>query len=106
MSSIYTTTSRAIFSTLALLVFGGQIAVHIDPTTDQSLFINANGWGAYPQIVPQDEAGCLFYVDGSNTLPMLFGGLTEVTILTSRLGPVQQPTGSSAGMPQARQPAG
>ena len=39
---------------------------------DQSLFINVSGFGTAPRIYPQDELGELFYVDGYNTLPMLF----------------------------------
>ena len=53
---------------------GEQVAVLLDPAIDQSLFINAAGYGTAPQIFPQDEAGELFYVDGFNTLPMLFYG--------------------------------
>ena len=53
---------------------GEQVAVLLDPAVDQSLFINAAGYGTAPQIFPQDEEGELFYVDGFNTLPMLFYG--------------------------------
>lgn len=53
---------------------GEQVAVLIDPAVDESLFINAAGFGTAPQIFPQDEEGSLFYVDGFNTLPMLFYG--------------------------------
>lgn len=53
---------------------GEQVAVLLDPAVDQSLFINASGYGTAPQIFPQDEEGSLFYVDGFNTLPMLFYG--------------------------------
>ena len=53
---------------------GEQIAVDLDPAEDQSLFVNAAGYGTAPQIFPQDEEGSLFYVDGFNTLPMLFSG--------------------------------
>ena len=56
---------------------GEQVAVLLDPATDQSLFINAAGYGTAPQIFPQDEEGSLFYVDGFNTLPMLFYGSPE-----------------------------
>ena len=56
---------------------GEQVAVLLDPEVDQSLFINAAGYGTAPQIFPQDEAGELFYVDGFNTLPMLFYGNPE-----------------------------
>ena len=54
-----------------------QITMLLDPEYDQSLFINAAGWGTAPQIFPQDEIGSLFYVDGFNMLPMLFdeGGM-------------------------------
>ena len=53
---------------------GEQVAVIIDPAVDQSLFVNAAGYGTAPQIFPQGEEGDLFYVDGFNTLPMLFYG--------------------------------
>lgn len=53
---------------------GEQVAVLLDPAVDQSLYINAAGYGTAPQIFPQDEEGSLFYVDGFNTLPMLFYG--------------------------------
>ena len=53
---------------------GEQVAVLLDPAVDQSLFVNAGGLGTAPQIFPQDEEGSLFYVDGFNTLPMLFYG--------------------------------
>jgi hypothetical protein len=56
---------------------GEQVAVLLDPAVDQSLFINAAGYGTAPQIFPQDEEGSLFYVDGFNTLPMLFYGSPE-----------------------------
>lgn len=56
---------------------GEQVAVLLDPAVDQSLFINASGYGTAPQIFPQDEEGSLFYVDGFNTLPMLFYGSPE-----------------------------
>ena len=56
---------------------GEQVAVVLDPAVDQSLFINAAGYGTAPQIFPQDEMGELFYVDGFNTLPMLFYGSPE-----------------------------
>ena len=48
-----------------------QITLNMDPAVDQSMFIDAAGWGGAPQIFPQDEVGSLFYVDGFNTLPML-----------------------------------
>ena len=53
---------------------GEQVAVLIDPAVDESLYVNAAGYGTAPQIFPQDELGELFYVDGFNTLPMLFYG--------------------------------
>ena len=53
---------------------GEQVAVLLDPAVDQSLFIDAAGYGTAPQIFPQNEEGTLFYVDGFNTLPMLFYG--------------------------------
>ena len=56
---------------------GEQVAVLLDPAVDQSLFVNAAGYGTAPQIFPQDEVGSLFYVDGFNTLPMLFYGNPE-----------------------------
>ena len=56
---------------------GEQVAVAIDPAVDQSLYVNAAGYGTAPQIFPQDEKGELFYVDGFNTLPMLFYGNPE-----------------------------
>ena len=56
---------------------GEQVAVLIDPAVDQSLYVDAAGYGTAPQIFPQDEEGTLFYVDGFNTLPMLFYGTPE-----------------------------
>ena len=56
---------------------GEQVPVLLDPAVDQSLYINAAGYGTAPQIFPQDEEGNLFYVDGFNTLPMLFYGTPE-----------------------------
>ena len=56
---------------------GEQVAVLLDPEVDQSLYVNAAGYGTAPQIFPQDEEGSLFYVDGFNTLPMLFYGSPE-----------------------------
>ena len=56
---------------------GEQVAILLDPATDQSLYINAAGFYTAPQIFPQDELGELFYVDGFNTLPMLFYGNPE-----------------------------
>jgi hypothetical protein len=56
---------------------GEQVAILLDPAVDQSLFVNAAGFGTAPQIFPQDEEGSLFYVDGFNTLPMLFYGNPE-----------------------------
>ena len=72
---------------------GEQIAVTLDPTVDQSLFINAAGYGTAPQIFPQDEKGELFYVDGFNTLPMLFyGNPDEGAILVDDF--INVPTGT------------
>ena len=56
---------------------GEQVAILLDPNTDESLYINANGFYTAPQIFPQDKEGSLFYVDGFNTLPMLFYGEPE-----------------------------
>ena len=56
---------------------GEQVAILLDPATDQSLYIDAKGFGGAPQIFPQDKEGALFYVDGFNTLPMLFYGNPE-----------------------------
>ena len=56
---------------------GEQVAILLDPATNQSLYINAAGFYTAPQIFPQDELGELFYVDGFNTLPMLFYGNPE-----------------------------
>ena len=56
---------------------GEQVAILLDPAVDQSLFVNAAGFGTAPQIFPQEETGELFYVDGFNTLPMLFYGNPE-----------------------------
>ena len=53
---------------------GERVPVLIDPAVDQSLFVNAAGFGTAPQIFPQIADGTLFYVDGFNTLPMLFYG--------------------------------
>ena len=44
----------------------------ITPTINNSLFVNANGWGTSPRIYPITSDGALFYVDGFNTLPMMF----------------------------------
>ena len=56
---------------------GEQVSILLDPLKDQSLYINAAGFYTAPQIFPQDEEGTLFYVDGFNTLPMLFYGNPE-----------------------------
>ena len=56
---------------------GEQINIKLDPAVDQSLYINIAGFGTAPQIFPQDEEGTLFYVDGFNTLPMLFYGTPD-----------------------------
>ena len=56
---------------------GEQITVMLDEETDKSLYLGAAGFGTAPQIFPQDEDGTLFYVDGFNTLPMLFYGTPQ-----------------------------
>ena len=53
---------------------GEQIQINLDPAVDQYLASKSAGVGTAPQIFPQDEEGTLFYVDGFNTLPMLFYG--------------------------------
>ena len=53
---------------------GEQIQINLDPAVDQYLASKVAGVGTAPQIFPQDEEGTLFYVDGFNTLPMLFYG--------------------------------
>ena len=52
-----------------------QIAISLDPEVDTYLAKTATAFGTAPQIFPQDEEGSLFYVDGFNTLPMLFDDL-------------------------------
>ena len=49
-----------------------QITMSLDPEVDTYLAKTATAFGTAPQIFPQDEEGTLFYVDGFNTLPMLF----------------------------------
>ena len=49
-----------------------EISMLLDPATDKSLYLEAAGFGTAAQIFPQDETGSVFYVDGFNTLPMLF----------------------------------
>ena len=49
-----------------------QITMSLDPEVDNYLASTATAFGTAPQIFPQDETGSLFYVDGFNTLPMLF----------------------------------
>ena len=49
-----------------------QITMSLDPEVDNYLASTATAFGTAPQIFPQDEVGSLFYVDGFNTLPMLF----------------------------------
>ena len=49
-----------------------QITMSLDPEVDTYLANTATSFGTAPQIFPQDEEGSLFYVDGFNTLPMLF----------------------------------
>ena len=51
---------------------GELISIQLDPYVDNYLASTATGFGTAPQIAPQDEEGTLFYVDGFNTLPMLF----------------------------------
>ena len=53
---------------------GEQIQINLDPAVDEYLASKSAGVGTAPQIFPQDETGSLFYVDGFNTLPMLFYG--------------------------------
>ena len=45
--------------------------------TDESLYLTQTSFGTAPQIFPQDEEGELYYVDGFNTLPILFTGNPE-----------------------------
>ena len=57
-----------------------QITMNLNPEVDNYLAKTATSFGTAPQIFPQDEEGLLFYVDGFNTLPMLFdidGNLIE-----------------------------
>lgn len=56
---------------------GELITVLLDPEYDESLNMDAAGFGTAPQIFPQDELGTLFYVDGFATYPMLIdeGGM-------------------------------
>ena len=49
-----------------------EISMLLDPATDKSLYLEVAGFGTAAQIFPQDETGSVFYVDGFNTLPMLF----------------------------------
>ncbi len=62
------------------LVFNGQankgenIPCILTPSQDESLFINTPGWGAGARVQPLNSVGGLFYVDGFNTLPMLWQG--------------------------------
>lgn len=49
-----------------------QIKITLNPEVDNYLAVSATSFGTAPRIFPQDEEGSLFYVDGSNTLPMLF----------------------------------
>ena len=48
-----------------------QILIALDPELDQSYNIDATSLGTPPQILPQDEVGSLFYVDGYQLYPML-----------------------------------
>ena len=54
---------------------GELISMLFNAETDDYLYESITGWGTAPQIFPQDEEGSLFYVDGFNTLPMLFDDL-------------------------------
>ena len=49
---------------------GEQLNMYVND--GESLFAYAYGFGTAPRIAPVDESGSLFYVDGFNTLPMLF----------------------------------
>ena len=48
-----------------------RILIQLDPELDQSYNIDATSLGTPPQILPQDEVGSLFYVDGKYLYPML-----------------------------------
>ena len=74
---------------------GEKVSVLIDPAVDQSLFVNAAGYGTAPQIFPQNAKGNLFYVDGFNTLPMLFYSQGKEANLIDDF--INVPTGVSAG---------
>ena len=51
---------------------GEQIDCSIDIDSDHTLFWNQSGFYTASHIFPLDEKGERFYVDGYNTLPMLF----------------------------------
>ena len=55
--------------------------ITLKPTADDCLAVKNNGitgLGTAPQIFPQDAEGDYFYVDGSNTNPILFDGTGSV----------------------------
>ena len=55
--------------------------ITLKPTADDCLAVKGNGitgLGTAPQIFPQDAEGDYFYVDGSNTNPILFDGTGSV----------------------------
>ena len=55
--------------------------ITLKPTADDCLAVKDNGitgLGTAPQIFPQDAEGDYFYVDGSNTNPILFDGTGSV----------------------------
>ena len=74
---------------------GEKVSVTIDPAVDQSLYVKAAGYGTAPQIFPQNAKGNLFYVDGFNTLPMLFYSSGNEANLIDDF--INVPTGVSAG---------
>lgn len=53
---------------------GEKIRCIMTSPQDKSLFINEVGWGMAPKVRPLNSVGGLFYVDGFNTLPMLWEG--------------------------------
>ena len=74
---------------------GEKVSVTIDPAVDKSLYVKAAGYGTAPQIFPQNAKGNLFYVDGFNTLPMLFYSSGNEANLIDDF--INVPTGVSAG---------
>ena len=74
---------------------GEKVSVLIDPAVDQSLYVKAAGYGTAPQIFPQNAKGNLFYVDGFNTLPMLFYSNGNEANLIDDF--INVPTGVTAG---------